>query len=174
MHVSIDNVLAAGAPGESLAHEFVHLVFDARDEYESRAAGCGGLTGGATCPAAAAIAAGQTRCLMDGGGNGMSSELCWGLANIADPLDVSGGNHEAALITEHSRCRGNRSCWEQVVWSWPDYFTMPAGAPDPAAGGAVVGPTSFVMANSTVRAVLVLDESGSMSLESPSRMARLP
>ena len=157
MHVSINRILAAGFPGESLAHEFVHLVFDARDEYEARAAGCGAVTGAASCP----TAAGETNCLMDQGGSGSSSELCWS------------GNHEPAHVTEHSRCRSNRSCWDQVVWSWPDHFTIPAGGPVPAAGGAVVNPTQFVIASSTVRAVLVLDESGSMSSESPSRMERL-
>jgi len=177
IHVSIDNVIAAGAPGESLAHEFVHLVFDARDEYESRAAGCGGVIGGASCPDPAAIAAGQASCLMDQGGvgavDGTHSELCWGHGDPADLTDFSGGNHDATTVTEQSRCRANRSCWEQVVWSWPDHFTMPAGAPDPAANGAVVDPSHFVMADDTVRVVLVLDESGSMSLESPTRMQRL-
>ena len=157
MHVSINRILAAPFAGESLAHEFVHLVFDGRDEYEARAAGCGAVTGGASCP----TAPGETNCLMDGGGGGASSELCWS------------GNHEPAHVTEHSRCRSNRSCWDQVVWSWPDHFTIPAGGPVAGTGGGVVNPTQFVVASSAVRVVLVLDESGSMSSESPSRMERL-
>jgi hypothetical protein len=113
---------------------------------------------------------------MDVGGLNLGdpgTELCWGHGDPTDLTDVSGGNHDADNITEQSMSRSNRSCWEQVVWSWPDHFTMPTGAPDPAAGGATVPATHFVMADDTVRVVLVLDESGSMSLESPSRMERL-
>lgn len=176
-HVSIDILQADSAPGESLAHELVHLVFDARDEYETREPGCGLSTGGASCPAPATIAAGEHACLMDQGGTGFEgqfSELCWGQGDPAHLTDVSAGNHDATNVTEQSRCRSNRSCWEQVVWSWPDTISLPpGGAPDPEAHGAVVNPTKFVVTNDTVRVVLVLDESGSMALESPSRMARL-
>ncbi len=167
-HVSYNYITGAGV-GYILAHEFVHLIFDARDEYESRPVGCVDPTSPADCPHATAQAAGQESCLMDSNG----TELCWGQANPANLTDMSGGNHDATNVTEQSRCRSNRSCWHQVVWSWPDHFTMPAGAPDPAAGGAVVDPTHYVRADDTVRVVLVLDESGSMSLESPSRMERL-
>lgn len=167
-HVSYNYITTADA-GESLAHELVHLIFDARDEYESRAVGCGDVIGGASCPHNTTQAAGEDPCLMDGGG----TELCWGVGDPADLTDVSGGNHDATTVTEQSRCRANRSCWAQVLWSWPDHFTMPVGAPDPASGGAVVNPTSFVVADDTVRVVLVLDESGSMGAESPTRMERL-
>jgi hypothetical protein len=172
IHVSYNYIGAARAP-ESLAHEFTHLVFDARDEYEARAAGCGNVVGDAHCPDAAAIAAGEGPCLMGSRDDGIRSEYCWGQGDPADLDDVSGGNHDATNVTEQSRCRSNRSCWHQVVWSWPDHFVMPAAAPDPAAGGAVVDVTHFVRADDTVRVVLVLDESNSMSLESPSRMERL-
>jgi len=172
IYISYNYISAARAP-ESLAHEFVHLVFDARDEYEARAAGCGAEVGDAHCPDAAAIAAGEGPCLMGDRYDGVRSELCWGQGDPADLDDVSGGNHDATNVTEQSRCRSNRSCWHQVVWSWPDHFVMPAAAPDPVAGGAVVDPTHFVRADATVRVVLVLDESLSMSLESPSRMERL-
>jgi len=175
IHVSINHVNSAPSLGESFAHEFVHLVFDARDEYESRAAGCGSLSGSARCPDAAAIEAGQASCLMDQGGvgGGDFSELCWGQGNPLDTTDITGGNHDATNVTEQSRCRSNRSCWAQVVWSWPNTFLAPEGAPDPDANDAVVNTTRFVKANSTTRVVLVLDESGSMSLESPSRLERL-
>lgn len=174
MHVSIDNVNTATNRGESLAHEFMHLAFDLRDEYESRASGCGAVTGSASCPDAAAIAAGQASCLMDDGGlAGDHSELCWGQGDPSDLTDMTGGNHDATGVTEQSRCRSGRSCWDQVVWSYPNTFLAPTGAPDPAAGGATVNPTQFVMPDVTTRVVLVLDESGSMSLESPSRMERL-
>jgi hypothetical protein len=175
MHVSYNNVTAAAAPGESLAHEFVHLAFDARDEYETRA-GCGAATAAATCPDAATIAAGEEDCLMDAGGLNLgppATEFCWGQGDPTDLTDVSGGNHDATNVTEQSQCRSNRSCWAQVVWSWPSTFLAPAGAPDPAANGAAVNVTNFIVADNTVRVVLVLDESGSMSLESPSRMERL-
>ncbi len=168
-HVSYNYISSDANPGPKLAHELTHLIFDARDEYESRAVGCGDVLGSAHCPAAAAQTAGEESCLMDHNG----TELCWGHGDPADLTDISGGNHDATLVTEQSRCRSDRSCWEQVVWSWPDHFTMPAGAPDPDAGGAVVDPTSFVLADATVRVVLVLDESGSMSSESPTRMERL-
>jgi len=168
-HVSYNYITAADA-GEALAHELSHLIFDPRDEYESRDAACINWLAWADCPDAAMQAAlGEDPCLMDGGG----TEYCWGHANPADPTDLSGGNHDADLVTEQSRCRSNRSCWDQLVWSWPDHFTMPAAAPDPAAMGAVVAPSHFVIADATVRVVLVLDESGSMILESPSRMQRL-
>jgi hypothetical protein len=169
-HASINYISAAGADvGEYWGHEFTHLVFDARDEYESRAVGCGSVLGSAHCPDAATQALGEDPCIMEGGG----TEYCWGHGNPANPADLSGGNHDADLVTEQSRCRSNRSCWEQVVWSWPDHFVMPAGAPDPAAMGATVPTTHFVMVDDTMRVVLVLDESGSMSLESPTRMERL-
>lgn len=168
-HVSYNYISSDSNPGPKLAHEFVHLIFDARDEYESRAVGCGDVLGAAHCPDAAAQTAGEESCLMDHNG----TELCWGHGDPSNLTDISGGNHDATLVTEQSRCRSNRSCWEQVVWSWPDHFTMPPGAPDPDAGGAVVDPMHFVLADATVRVVLVLDESGSMSAESPSRMERL-
>jgi Mg-chelatase subunit ChlD len=172
IHVSMNNVSSAANPGESLAHEFVHLVFDARDEYESRPAGCIDPTGVASCPD---DAAGVVSCLMDGGGLGGAdhSELCWGQGNPANLTDLTGGNHDATNITEQSRCRSNRSCWNQITWSWPNTFLAPAGAPNNAANGAIVNPTHFVTVNTTMRIVLVLDQSGSMSLESPSRMNRL-
>lgn len=176
IHVSINYVQTDTAPGESLAHEFIHLVFDARDEYESRAVGCGSVIGGASCPHATAIAAGQVACIMDAGGTGAEgahSELCWGQGDPANLTDFTNGNHDATNVTEQSRCRSNRSCWHQVVWAWPDVFLMPTGAPDPAAGGAIANAPSFILPDTTTRVVLVLDESGSMSLESPSRMERL-
>lgn len=177
MHVSIDNIQAAGAVGESFAHEFLHLAFDPRDEYESRAAGCGGVTGADSCPEAATITAGETSCIMDSGGlgnpDGEFSELCWGQGDATDLTDVTGGNHDAGNTTEQSRCRSNRSCWDQVVWSWPSSILEPVGAPDPAANGLVVHPTQFLVIDDATRAVLVLDESGSMVLETPSRMERL-
>ena len=173
IHVSMNFVTAESAPGESLAHEFIHLAFDARDEYQT----LGGASGTASCPHATTIAGGEASCLMDNGGTGASdgpfSELCWGHGDPADLTDVSGGNHDANNVTEQSMSRSNRSCWDQVVWSWPDHFLMPAGAPDPAAMGSSVPTTHFVMVDDAVRVVLVLDESGSMSLESPSRMERL-
>jgi len=174
IHVSMNNINTAPNRGESLAHEFIHLAFDARDEYESRASGCGAVTGSASCPDAVAIAAGQASCLMDSGGlAGDHSELCWGRGDPSALTDMTGGNHDATGVTEQSSCRSARSCWDQIVWSYPNTFVAPTGAPDPAAGGATVDPTKFVMPDVTTRVVLVLDESGSMSLESPSRMERL-
>ena len=174
-HVSYNYLLTAANLGESFAHEFVHLVFDARDEYEARAAGCGAiLPGSASCPDAAAIAAGAAACLMDAGGlAGDHSELCWGQGDPSNLTSLTGGNHDATNVTEQSRCRSNRSCWDQVMWSWPNSFVAPTGAPDPAANGATVNATQFVLPDDTTRVVLVLDESGSMSLDSPSRMDRL-
>jgi hypothetical protein len=176
IHVSIDNIQNAGAPGESFAHEFIHLAFDARDEYEMRAAGCGMVTGGFSCPDAATITAGQISCLMDSGGigaEGTFTELCWGQGNPGNLNDLSGGNHDATNATEQSVCRSNRSCWDQVVWSYPNTMVKPGAAPDPAANGATVNASSFVTTSNVARVVMVLDESGSMSLESPSRMSRL-
>lgn len=166
MEVSIDNITGAASPGPILAHEFVHLVFDARDEYETRAAGCGAVNGGGECPVAGAA---DGTCLMDGNG----SEVCWGQGDPLNLADLTGGNHDPSNVTEQSVCRGNRSCWNQLAWSWPTTILMPVGAPDPAANGAVANPTNFIVTDNTARVVLVLDESGSMSLESPSRMERL-
>lgn len=164
IHVSV-NYITAADKDVKLAHEFSHLVFDPRDEYESRPVGCGNPTTPASCP----VAAGQETCLMDGNG----TEFCWGQGNSASVNDVSAGNHDPTDVTEQSRCRSNRSCWDQLVWSWPATFLKPAGAPDPGSNGEVADPVNFVVTNSNVRVVLVLDESGSMNLESPSRMARL-
>jgi len=166
VHVSINYInAAAGDVVQFIGHELSHLLFDVRDEYESRPA-CGVNTGNANCPDAVA---GQTECLMDSN----QSELCWGQGNPANLVDMTGGNHDATNVTEQSECRDDRSCWEQVVWSWPNTFRAPAAAPNVGAGGAAVNPTQFVVTNDTVRVVLVLDESGSMNAESPKRIERL-
>lgn len=165
MNVSINNINSATTPGNLMAHEFVHLVFDARDEYESRPS-CSTTTGNANCPAAGS---GLTECLMDSNG----AELCWGQGITGDLTSVVNGNHDAANVTEQSSCRSNRSCWDQIAWSWPDTILMPGGAPDPAANGKTVNATNFVVTSDTVRVVLVLDESGSMDLETPKRIDRL-
>ncbi len=166
VHVSMNYINAAGADvGRFIGHELAHLLFDVRDEYESRP-GCGTTTGPANCPDAAS---GQTECLMDSN----QSEFCWGQGNPANLTDMTAGNHDATNITEQSQCRNNRSCWEQVVWAWPNTLLAPAGAPDPAANGATVDPTKFVTTSDTVRVVLVLDESGSMNAETPKRIERL-
>ena len=176
IHVSINNVATATAVGESFAHEFVHLVFDARDEYEQRP-GCGNSTiSGDSCPIQATINAGQAASLMDAGGTGHDgdfSELCWGQGNAAQPTNLAAGIHDAHSSTEQSQCRSNRSVWDQVVWTWPNTFRMPGGAPDPAANGLTATAPHFLVIDNTTRGVLVLDESGSMGLESPSRMERL-
>ena len=178
IHVSYDVLAAAPAAGESLTHEFVHLVFDARDEYESRAVGCGDIIGSAHCPHADAVAAGENGCLMDEGGldaGDPGTELCWGQGDPSNLTDVASGNHDAESTTEQSRCRSGRSCWDQVVWSWPGTFLAPAGMPDPAANGATVDATHFNDLDQTHRIVLVLDSSGSMGMGSgaSTRMARL-
>ncbi len=167
IHVSINNVTADASPGSKLAHEFTHLVFDARDEYQD-SPGCGvsGDSGTADCPHAGS---GEVECLMDSN----NTELCWGQGDPTDFTDITAGNHDATNTTEQSECRDDRSCWDQVVWSWPSSFVKPAAAPDPAAGGAVVDPTNFIHTSDTVRVVLVLDESGSMDLEAPKRIERL-
>lgn len=168
MNVSIDNVLSSSRPGEFLAHEFTHLVFDARDEYEARP-GCGGSTSGDACPIPDSVTAGEEPSIMDGNG----TEFCWGQGDASDATDISGGNHDADNTTEQSQCRANRSVWDQVIWSWPSTFLKPAAAPDPEANGATVNQTQFIHVDEERRVVLVLDESGSMTLESPSRMERL-
>jgi hypothetical protein len=175
-HVSIDNILSAPAPGESLGHELTHLIFDARDEYEERSPGCGPVVGSASCPHASAVAGGETACLMDQGGiaaGGPHDEYCWGQGDPSDVTDISSGNHDPSDITEQSSCRANRSCWDQVVWSFPNTIKKPAGAPDPGSNGLVIKPTQFITTSVTSRVVLVLDESGSMGLESPARIDRL-
>jgi Mg-chelatase subunit ChlD len=172
--VSINYVLSASAPGESLAHELTHLIFDARDEYEERAPGCGSVLDVASCPDLAAID--QDACIMDQGGvgsEGEHSEYCWGHGDPSDLMSIASGNHDATGVTEQSSCRAGRSCWDQVVWAFPNTILKPAAAPDPEANGAVVNPTTFVETRNNERIVLVLDESGSMALESPTRMERL-
>ncbi|MBP7616735.1 MAG: hypothetical protein KA756_13860, partial [Steroidobacteraceae bacterium] len=166
MEVSINYVDDPANQGAVLAHEFSHLVFDARDEYESRPAGCVDPTSAANCPLPAS---GEPSGLMDGNG----TELCWGQGDPADPTDLSGGNHDPSNVTEQSSCRSNRSVWDQLVWAWPSTFLKPVGAPDPGTNGAVANPPDFIVTNDDVRVVLVLDESGSMDLESPSRIERL-
>lgn len=167
MEVSIDNV--DGTRGGSFAHEFVHLVFDARDEYESRP-GCGAAGPDDTCPIQATIDDGNPACIMD---NSSSTELCWGQGDAGDPDDVGDGDHDADNSTEQSACRSNRSCWDQIGWSWPNTMRVPDGAPNPDANGLVAVAPTFTVTNNTGRGVLVLDESGSMNIDTPTRMARL-
>jgi hypothetical protein len=159
-----------GGAGEALAHELVHLIFDVRDEYQTN----GGASGTAQCPSATAVTAGEERCLMDvGGGNAgvPGTEMCWGQGNDTAPLDLTVGNHDPPQTTEQSATRSNRSCWAQVVWSWPTVFTVPAGGPTLAAGAP--NAINFVTPSAASRIVLVLDTSGSMGQESPTRLARL-
>ncbi len=191
MQVSIDNISDPANQGDILAHEFTHLVFDARDEYENRQPNCGavikkcvgGMNAGNNCTddidCPGSVCANTGNCphptsgdetsLMDSNG----TEFCWGQADSTDLTDVSAGNHDPFNATEQSSCRANRSVWDQVVWSWPTTFITPTGAPDPAANGAMVNAPNFIVTNDNVRVVLVLDESGSMDLESPTRMERL-
>jgi hypothetical protein len=195
MEVSINYITSPANQGYVLAHEFTHLVFDARDEYEDRQPNCGAVikkcNGGANngnacntnadCPGAGAFcddtigncphpsAGAAETSLMDKNG----TEFCWGQADSTNLADLSGGNHDPFNTTEQSSCRSNRSVWDQVVWSWPTTYLKPAGAPDPAANGAVVNASNFVITNDDMRVVLVLDESGSMDLESPKRLERL-
>lgn len=166
MEVSINRITNTVTQGATMAHEFTHLIFDARDEYESRAAGCGAVIGAATCPVAAS---GVPRGLMDANG----SEFCWGQGNSADLTDISGGDHDPTNVTEQSVCRSNRSVWDQVVWSWPSTILQPTGAPNAGSNGVATTPPNYVITNNAVRVVLVLDRSGSMSSEIPSRMQRL-
>lgn len=168
MNISINYITSPSAGfnnAAALAHEFSHLVFDVRDEYESRP-GCGATTGGANCPISGS---GAPTCLMDNNG----SEYCWGQGDSANITDLSSGDHDATNVTEQSACRDNRSCWSQLAWSWPSTIQPPTGAPDPNANGATVNPPNFIITNDAVRVVLVLDESGSMGLDSPSRIERL-
>lgn len=191
MEVSINYINNPANQGYVLAHEFTHLVFDARDEYEDRQPNCGALikkclaganagnncTVNADCPGSTCNnigncphpTAAQESSLMDKNG----TEFCWGQADSTDLTDVSGGNHDPFNTTEQSSCRSNRSIWDQAVWSWPTTLLKPAGAPDPAANGATVNAPNFIVTNNAVRVVLVLDESGSMDLESPKRIERL-
>jgi hypothetical protein len=195
MEVSINQITSPPAwlnTAYALTHEFTHLVFDARDEYEDRQPNCGavikecasGVDVGNSCNTDAdcsgsdcenighcphpSAGAAETS-LMDENG----TEFCWGQADSANLTDLSGGNHDPFNTTEQSSCRSNRSVWDQVVWSWPTTFLKPTGAPDPGANGAVVNAPNFVITNDDVRVVLVLDESGSMDLESPKRLERL-
>lgn len=176
--VSIGGIRARTRPADSFAHEFAHMVFDALDEYEERPNCLDTTIQGDSCPVPATITAGEPPSLMASGFDSTGvvrarDELCWGQGDASDATDVSGGNHDAHNSTEQSACRSNRSVWDQVVWSWPNVFKAPADGPDPAANGAVVNPTRFIVTEETHRVVLVLDESGSMSEESPSRMERL-
>ncbi len=160
--------LSSASADGCVAHEFVHLAFDARDEYESRP-GCGGTTtGGFDCPDASQgpNSAAEENCLMDG----LGSELCWGQA-VGDSL--AAGNHDATNVTEQSQCRSNRSCWDQIGWSWPETMLVPAGAPHPGSNGLAHQAVVFLEPPATSRLVLVLDRSGSMSAETPSRLERL-
>lgn len=166
MEVSINYINDPANQGAVLAHEFTHLVFDARDEYESRNPGCGALAGAASCPVAGSgVASG----LMDSNG----TEFCWGQGNSADVTDLSGGDHDPTNVTEQSSCRSNRSVWDQLVWAWPSTFLKPAAAPVADSGGVTHKPVNFIRTSDTIRTVLVLDESGSMINESPTRMQRL-
>ncbi|WP_339137383.1 MAG: VWA domain-containing protein [Candidatus Electrothrix sp. GW3-4] len=170
IHVSYNYVESSGHPGNVLVHEFTHLVFDARDEYQSATVGCTEslASGTADCPHADAQAAGEAPCIMDASSN---SEYCWGHA--ASSTDISTGNHDWPLETEQSRCRSNRSVWDQVVWSWPNTILEPTGAPDPGANGAALNTPKFIHVDDARRVVLVLDESGSMGSEIPTRLERL-
>ena len=166
--ISLPNLQTADVDAGCVAHEFTHLTFDAKDEYET---GCGGVYGAADCPdvAQGANSAAEGACLMECCGR-IGSEYCWGQA-AGDNL--AAGNHDAGNVTEQSRCRSNRSCWDQVVWSWPETILMPAAAPDPGSAGLVHTPLVFVEPPVNARLVMVLDRSGSMISETPSRLERL-
>jgi hypothetical protein len=102
------------------------------------------------------------------------SELCGGQGDAGDLTDTSSGDHDPTNVTEQSVCRSNRSVWDQVVWSWPSTILKPSGGiPDPGSNGVAITPPNYVFTSDAVRVVLVLDRSGSMTKESPSRMQRL-
>ncbi len=162
--------LSSATANGCVAHEFVHFAFDARDEYETNPT-CASGTSGFNCPdlGQGPNSAAEEACLMECCGR-VGTELCWGQA-VGDNL--AAGNHDATNVTEQSQCRSNRSCWTQVGWSWPETMLVPAGAPDPGSNGLVHQGLVFIEPDSTARLVLVLDRSGSMSSESPSRLDRL-
>jgi hypothetical protein len=163
-----DYVVPPG-PG-CLAHELSHLIFDVRDEYKTELPGCAGnLTNTRYCPV---VETGEEACLMECCQR-VGTEFCWGHGNPLDPDDLSGGNHDAPLETQQSICRDGRSCWDQIGWSWPNTFLVPSGPPDPDANGLVMNPIDFQHPPATARLVLVLDHSGSMGLEIPTRLDRL-
>jgi hypothetical protein len=170
IHVSYNYIASSTHPGNVFVHEFTHLVFDARDEYQSATVGCTESLpqGTAQCPIEEAQNNGEYPCIMD---NSNFSEYCWGQGALDG--GVTHGNHDASLITEQSRCRSDRSVWDQVVWSWPNTFLKPAGAPDPGTNGATLNSPKFIEVDNTRRVVLALDRSGSMGTESPTRLSRL-
>jgi hypothetical protein len=153
-----------------VAHELAHLIFDVRDEYKTELPGCSGNnTNTRWCPV---LMSGEEPCLMECC-QGIGTEFCWGQGNEDDPTDISGGNHDPDRSTQQSICRKGRSCWDQIGWSWPNTFLVPAGAPDPAANNLTAAPVQFTHQTSVGRIVLVLDRSGSMGLDMPTRLDRL-
>lgn len=135
------------------SHELSHLLFEVRDEYNQQT--------NLQCPVGSLV--GEPRCLMsEPDGFPGDHEFCWAGNHNPDP---DPGNKQESWH--------GHSCWNQVAWAFPDVTTLPVAAPDPQSNGALVEPMTFTHTDATPQVVLVLDRSGSMAMESPTRLARL-
>ncbi|MBX2796798.1 MAG: VWA domain-containing protein [Myxococcales bacterium] len=156
-----DPYWASADRGHFGAHELAHLVFEVRDEYKN----------GLECPVVEL--AGEPRCLMSHpDGFPGDYELCWGETTPGDPPITTAGNHDPSPGNAQHAYHGH-SCWDQVAWAFPDVATAPASGPDPQSNGSVHEPVLIFHTDGSPQVMLVLDTSGSMALEAPSRLERL-
>lgn len=176
-----------------VAHEFMHLVANVRDEYQgalddgvdnnangqidecgenqSNSRCFGGTNDGQPCANAAQCPGGACRrivCIDPGSPAvpGCLMRCC--LADTGSEL-CHAGNHDPDIDTEQSQCRNNNDCWTQFALEWPTVIQAPAGAPDP---GPAAAPNTVAFLTPSVldRFVAVVDRSGTMGDESPRRI----
>jgi hypothetical protein len=90
------------------------------------------------------------------------------------PLDgnhwelCAAGNHEVNRRTEQHECTGGLSCWDQLAREWGSVIKAPNMLPEPDPGNPAA--PFFFLAEGKPRIVAVIDRSGSMALENPSRI----
>jgi hypothetical protein len=172
-----------------VVHELIHLIGNARDEYEGELPNnvdddgdgqtdecrdrnsthrCyGGTNDGDPCTPGA---------LNPCPGGGVCDDIICNAADVCIMDSTAFGrelctdaNHDPDLDTEQSRCRNGHSCWTQLGISWPSVIEVPANLPDPGPAAAPVN-VSFLTPSIVDRFVAVIDRSDSMDLETPNRI----
>ncbi|MCP3915640.1 MAG: VWA domain-containing protein [bacterium] len=134
----------------TIAHEFAHLAYGVRDEYK-------GPAGAAECAPAPGVAT-LNFCIMDNY-KSRGGQMAGGTVHTLNELCVA-GNHDPDTDTNQHLTHA-KSCWEVIDAHAKRSANAPANLPTSAAPAAHAVTT--VEGSAGIRAMLVLDRSGSMT-----------